>query len=274
MIVVWFKIIAPRIAYVKHACETVRMNQSTEPIVLAIETATRAGSVSVARGMSVLASRTGDATTSHSSDLLENIDRVLRDARTKLDEIDFFAAAVGPGSFTGVRIGLATTKSLAVALHRNCAGVSTLAAIAYQAGPSARTIALLPAGRGELFAQLFAVTEERADALDDAAHVSPENMIATYGNHERVIWVGEGAHAQLELLKTEAAARDIQFSLDTVIFANGASREWVLAPTFYNVSDAVARLAFQQWRSGALIDPGDLKANYVRPSDAEIKSTH
>jgi len=248
------------------------MSQSTDPIILAIETATRAGSVGLARGVSVLASRTGDATSSHSIDLLENIDNVLRDAGVELDAVDFFAAAVGPGSFTGLRIGLATTKSLAVALHRSCAGVSTLAAVAYQAGPCERTVALLPAGRGEVFAQMFTVDIDEAAALDDAAHLSPERMIATYGNYERVLWAGEGAHAQLDLLRAEAASRNFPFGVDASSQTSGLAARWVVSPRLENVADAIARLAFQQWRSGALIAPENLRANYVRPSDAEIKS--
>src|SRR5688500_18999269 len=98
---------------------------STEPVILAIETATRAGSVAVARGEEILSSRTGDASSSHSQDLIENIDAVLQTAGLELSSVDLFAAAIGPGSFTGLRIGLATVKSLAVSLARRCVGVST-----------------------------------------------------------------------------------------------------------------------------------------------------
>jgi len=115
-------------------------------MILAIETATRAGSVAIARGENILASRLGDASSSHSQDLIENIDAALKEAGVELSTIDLLAAAIGPGSFTGIRIGLATAKSLAVSLDRRCVGVSTLAAVSHAAGVGVPIVALLPAG--------------------------------------------------------------------------------------------------------------------------------
>src|ERR1051326_6657944 len=88
------------------------------PLILAIETATRAGGVALARGEEVLVSITGDAAVSHSTNLIEMIDGVLRDAGVTLAQVDLFAVAQGPGSFTGLRIGLATVKAFAAHLHR------------------------------------------------------------------------------------------------------------------------------------------------------------
>src|SRR6185436_20300062 len=115
------------------------MTDQTAPLILALETATRAGSVSLALGPEILASVAGDASSSHSNDLIENIETILRDAGRELREVDLFAAAIGPGSFTGLRIGLATAKSLAMSMDRKGAGVSTLAAVAIAAGESTRT---------------------------------------------------------------------------------------------------------------------------------------
>ena len=149
---------------------------STEPIILAIETATRAGSVAIARGENILASRPGDASSSHSQDLIENIDAVLREAAIELSAIDLLAAAIGPGSFTGLRIGLATAKSFAVSLGRRCVGVSTLAAVSHAAGVAERVVALLPAGRGEVFAQMFSVRDDHVGPLDEPARPGLESL--------------------------------------------------------------------------------------------------
>ena len=242
---------------------------STEPVILAIETATRAGSVAIARGEEILASRTGDASSSHSQDLIENIDSVLREAAVELSEVDLFAAAIGPGSFTGLRIGLATVKSLAVSLDRRCVGVSTLGAVSHAAGASERTIALLPAGRGEVFAQMFAVHDDGVAPLDEVAHINPNALVSRYGSYSQLTWAGEGAHAQLELIRSEARAKGIELKL-------GAHEQntngWMLAPPTPRLAEDVARLAFREWRKGNVIDPGELRANYVRASDAEIKA--
>src|SRR6185295_12934665 len=107
---------------------------TNSPLILAMETATRAGSVSLSLGAEIVASVAGDASSSHSNHLIQNIETILRDAGRELRDVDLFAAALGPGSFTGLRIGLATAKALAMSMDRKCAGVSTLAAVAVAAG--------------------------------------------------------------------------------------------------------------------------------------------
>jgi tRNA threonylcarbamoyladenosine biosynthesis protein TsaB len=242
---------------------------STEPIILAIETATRTGSVAIARGESILASRSGDPLSSHSQDLIENIDAVLREAGVELSTIDLLAAAIGPGSFTGLRIGLATAKSLAVSLDRRCVGVSTLAAVSHAAGVGERIVALLPAGRGEVFAQMFAVRDDDVEALDDPAHISPHALIAKYGSYAHLTWAGEGAHAQVELIRNEALAKAIELKVGA---HEPDADGWLLAPAAPGLAEDVAKLASREWRKGNVIDPEELRANYVRASDAEIKS--
>src|SRR5690242_3829614 len=243
------------------------MQRKDGPVILAIETATRAGSVAVSRDDHVLACASGDATSSHSTDLIENIDRVLHQADLRLADVDLFAAAVGPGSFTGLRIGLATVKSLAVATKKKCVGVSTLAAIALAAGPSERTVALLPAGRGEVFAQMLSVIGDDVTAFDEATHISPQELLSKYARRNTITWAGEGAQAQLELLRAEAARRGIVFGLATDVNGNG----WSVAPENDRIAESVAQLAFREYRAGRIAEPEELRANYVRPSDAELK---
>src|SRR5215213_11524682 len=122
------------------------------PLILSVETATLSGSVALLRGEQVLAALAGDSGVSHSNTLLNDIDKLLHEAQIDLPQVDLFAVATGPGSFTGLRIGIATVKALAATLDRPCAGVPTLQAIALAAGESRRSVALLPAGRGEVFA--------------------------------------------------------------------------------------------------------------------------
>src|SRR5438128_10212431 len=180
------------------------MPNVTEPLILAIETATRAGSVALSRGAEILSSAEGNAAESHSISLLEAVEDILQQVGVKLNDIDLFAAASGPGSFTGLRIGLATAKAFAVCTGRKCVGVSTLAAIAHAAGESEHTIALLPAGRGELFAQLFAVSAAGVQPLDSAAHLAPLAVILGYSELERVTLGGEGAHLYSKALGLSA----------------------------------------------------------------------
>ncbi len=242
---------------------------STGPVILAIETATRAGGVAIARGEEILASRPGDASSSHSQDLIENIDAVLKESGVELSTVDLMAAAIGPGSFTGLRIGLATVKSLAVSLDRKCVGVSTLAAVSHAAGAAERIVALLPAGRGEVFAQMFAVRDDEVEALDEPAHISPVALVAKYARYAQLTWAGEGAHAQVELIRTEARAKGIELQVGA---REPGTNGWMLAAPAPGLAEDVAKLASREWRKGNVIDPEELRANYVRASDAEIKT--
>jgi tRNA threonylcarbamoyladenosine biosynthesis protein TsaB len=221
------------------------------PLILAIDTATLGGSVCLARGDSILVSRIGDSAISHSNSLLRDINSCLDEAAVKLTEIDLFAAASGPGSFTGLRIGLATVKALSRTLDRPCVGIPTLRAVAHASGPSNATVAMLPAGRGEVFVQLLSVSADYSVIeLDVPAHLPPRKVLDKYGSQEHLKWSGEGAHIN-RLLLTEPT--------------------WILAPREDNLSKHVAALALRQFETGHLIKPESLRAIYVRPSDAELK---
>ncbi|MDX6385107.1 MAG: tRNA threonylcarbamoyladenosine biosynthesis protein TsaB [Blastocatellia bacterium] len=232
------------------------MGQAHEPLILAIETATRAGSVALARGAEVLGAASGDATASHSMDLIETVAGVLQSGGVKLSEVDLFAVAEGPGSFTGLRIGLATIKSFAVCIEKPCAGISTLAAIARSAGNSERVVALLPAGRGELFAQMFSVRDGQVKELDQAAHLSLNAILEKYGTTPEVVWAGEGAHLNAESLRTWPLDREL--------------KGWRIAAPENQIAISIAALARNAYRDGHTVSAQGLRAVYVRASDAEI----
>src|ERR1700752_4026778 len=141
---------------------------AVQPLILEVETATLSGSIALAREEVLIASVSGDPAVSHSNTLLADLDKLLSQTRFKLPDIDLFAVAAGPGSFTGLRIGIATVKALAATLARSCAAIPTLQAVALTAGTSEASVALLPAGRCEVFAQLFSVSADGVvTALDE-----------------------------------------------------------------------------------------------------------
>lgn len=242
-------------------------------VILSLETATMGGSVWLGNGARQLATRIGDPKISQSATLLNDISNSLNEAGIKLAEVDLFACASGPGSFTGLRIGIATLKALAASLNRPCIGIPTLHAVAHAGGVSSATVAVLPAGRGEVFAQMFSVSESgTATELDSAAHLSPQNLIARYAGFQNLNWAGNGAHLQRDLLETSAHARGISFFEDhndgTVAERDGGI--WRLAALEPNLAKHVAALALQQFQLGGIVSPHSLSAIYVRPSDAEL----
>jgi tRNA threonylcarbamoyladenosine biosynthesis protein TsaB len=242
------------------------------PLILSLETATRAGSIALMRSEALLASRAGDAQISHSTNLLENIKAVLDEAGQTLREIDIFAVATGPGSFTGLRIGLATVKSFAATLGRPCIGIQTLHAVAHAAGESHCTIAMLPAGRGEMYAQQLAVSSTDAvQPLSAPTNKSPQSLLDSVVTLRNLKWAGEGAHIFAEEIKSRALSEGIAFrTADSQTSMSNDEERWTLINSSEVLAVNVATLAHSRVRAGEITFPQDLQAIYVRPSDAEL----
>lgn len=237
------------------------------PLILSLDTATLGGSVCLMRGEQILASVVGDAKVSHSNTLLRDIDRVLKTSNVSIQEIALFAVSAGPGSFTGLRIGLATVKALAATLNRPCAGIPTLHAVALSAGPSIATIAMLPAGRGELFAQLLSVSSDgEVTEHDAAAHLPPLTVIEKYGQSIDLTWAGAGAHLYRDLIRERALLNGIHFAED-----RADSSGWKLAKREESLAKEIAALALERFQTGAGDSAESLRAIYVRPSDPELR---
>jgi tRNA threonylcarbamoyladenosine biosynthesis protein TsaB len=239
-------------------------SSNLEPLILAIETATRAGGVAVARGETLLSRREGDASISHSTNLIEMIDAVLNEAGAQLSDVEVFAVGVGPGSFTGLRIGLATVKAFAEVNQRPIVGISTLAAVAHASALEGQVVSLLPAGRGEVFAQMFSVAAGDVAAKDEPAHLSPADTIARYGSTPGVKFSGDGAPKLSEYIRHSAQQGVSAESRARIINSLDAARN--ATP----LAGSIAALALKDYREGKAVKPEDLQAVYVRPSDAEI----
>ncbi len=239
------------------------------PLILSLETATPGGSIFLTRGADELAASKGNPQVSHSNSILAEINECLNHAGLKLADIDLFACASGPGSFTGLRIGIATLKALAATLDRPCVGVPTLNAIAQSAGKSKATVSLLSAGRGEVFAQMFSVSIDEIVALDSAAHLAPQRLIERYRGISDLRWAGQGAHVNRALLQDFAEQHAIGFA-ESAAESDVPQKGWSLAPAETQLARQVAILALRSFAVGQLQDAESLRAIYVRPSDAEI----
>jgi tRNA threonylcarbamoyladenosine biosynthesis protein TsaB len=232
-----------------------------------LETATMAGSVWLGCGEVELTNRTGDAHVSQSSSLLSDIDEVLQEAGVNLADVDLFCCATGPGSFTGLRIGIATLKGLASSLERPCVGIPTLAAVAHAGGAADATVSLLPAGRGEVFVQMFSVSEAgNVTELDSAAR-----MIERYARFKNLKWAGPAAQLQRDLIESQARDSGFPFSDGTEPLPDSVDKGlWQLTADEPNLARHVALLALQAYTANEIQSPQSLSAIYVRPSDAEL----
>jgi tRNA threonylcarbamoyladenosine biosynthesis protein TsaB len=239
-------------------------------LILSLDTATGIGSVAITDDTRLLAMRTwGRGQQSHSNNVLVEVDNALKESSLNISDIDLFAVAVGPGSFTGLRIGLATVKAFAATLNRKCIGVSTLEALAHAAGSSSHTVAMLPAGRGEVFAQSLSIdSNNHVKALNSPVHIPPSHLLQQIdANTNRLLFVGEGAELNLELIKDRAKELGIEFNADPT--ASISSNGWTIASPKHTLASSIAAIAWTNFKDAN--GPEELHAIYVRPSDAELK---
>lgn len=224
-------------------------------LLLAIETSTRVCSVALARGSELIAERANSDARLHSERLLPMIDALLASAGVGLAAVGAFALSIGPGSFTGLRIGLATMKAFALTDARPVVPVSTLAALCAGAGAGGPVAALLDARRGALYAACVSRAGlVYADLLADSVNTPPE--LATRLPRGARIVVGEGAQQGAEQL---AALRP-----DLALLA---------LPELGASAASVARLGAQLLAQGAGRDAAELVPVYLRRAEAEARRT-
>src|ERR1051325_8622387 len=220
-------------------------------LTLSLETATERRSVAVLRGASVLSLCERELRDGGGAAVLADIDRALADASVRVADVELFAAAVGPGSFTGLRAGLATVKALAATLGRPVIGVPTLHALARAARPSQSLCVLLPAGRGEVFAQGLRVTSEGlVEELVPPVHVPPAQFPQGIFSGPGLKFGGDGAPKFEGFLKERAAA--LGQSLRVLGEASEEAREgeWVIAPPSGPLAVEVGALALSRYGAG------------------------
>ena len=239
-------------------------------MTLGVDTSTERRSVVLLGEGRVLAETSSGLREGGSANLLADIDHVLSSAGVKLKEVGLYAAAVGPGSFTGLRSGLATVKGLALTTGKPAVGVQTLHALAYCVRPAARVVSLIPAGRGEVFAQLLSVSDEGlVQELESPTHLPPSLLLERMaGLGGGLKWTGGGAFKFLEMIRERAEAAGIGFTSQDVS-GDAEGDGWVVMPAQEALAKSVAEMAQTAYSSGAKTE--GLTAVYVRPSDAELK---
>jgi tRNA threonylcarbamoyladenosine biosynthesis protein TsaB len=222
-------------------------------LILAIDTSWKHGSVALARGgasnFEILetASLTGGA---FSAELVPQISAVLARRNLGKQEIDGFAAVSGPGSFTGLRVGLAAIKGLVEVLKKPIATVSVLEALAIASGVNGRVFAALDAQRGEVFLGEYEVYLETLQATS-----LQQELLLT-------------REAFLAALPASATVVTPDASIAELALAHGTTLRQIERPG----AETIARIGLRKLLAGHTVSAAALDANYVRRSDAEIFS--
>jgi tRNA threonylcarbamoyladenosine biosynthesis protein TsaB len=172
-------------------------------IVLALDTTTRAGAVAVIVDGAVSWEGTGDPRLTHGERLPRELLTALDGAGIPLASVDLFAVAAGPGSFTGLRVGIAAMQGLAMATGRGIVPVSTLEALALAAAAAAPrlTAAWMDAQRGQVFAALY--RDGSADPIEPPSAMTPAETLAHWSSHDLgdAVFIGDGAVRYADVIR-------------------------------------------------------------------------
>jgi tRNA threonylcarbamoyladenosine biosynthesis protein TsaB len=226
-------------------------------IILGVDTSGRDGSAALARGsgerFEVLAT-VSIAGRTYSAQLIPAISALLEGASLAKSGLDLLAVASGPGSFTGLRVGLSTVKALGQALKKPIVAVSVLAATAIAGRQSGTVMAALDAQRGEVCAGEYQLEYSEMPAQLHVRRIG-EVLLSL---PEFVASIS--ARAPVPLICTPDA------TVESALRQSGSPVQSVSRPG----ADLIARLGIAQYLQGMTISPEALDANYLRRSDAEI----
>ena len=220
-------------------------------LILALDSTATVATAAVCDNETILAAKTVSCGLKHSETLLPLIETLLGIAGKKVSDVDLFACTVGPGSFTGVRIGAATIKGLAFG-GKKCVGVSTLEALAYNLrGQEGIVSPVMDARRGQLYNALFRwendtlvrLTPDRVIMIDDFAKELAEAK-------ENVYLCGDG----YALVKETLSLTNICETPQDQIYQNAVS---------------VAQLALREYQKGKYVNDAELRPTYLRAPQAE-----
>src|SRR5206468_7175451 len=175
-------------------------------LVLALDTTTRAGSVALVDDERIIEERAGDPVRTHAERLPGDVITLLEAHHVALSSIDLFAVASGPGSFTGLRVGIATMQGFAYVTARRMIGIPVLEALGHVASvdqPSGSLVGVwMDAHRRDVFAALYRITEagmfqpHRLVELESATVSAPAALSSAWRSaiqHENIVWIGDGA---------------------------------------------------------------------------------
>jgi tRNA threonylcarbamoyladenosine biosynthesis protein TsaB len=163
-------------------------------IIIAVDTSTFAGSVALLENTKLMAEVNIDSSSTHSERLLPSLDFMLKVNGMNIQDVDGFALALGPGSFTGIRIGLSTIKSFSYSSGKPVAGVSTLKALAWKLRhPQKRVLCpVLDAKKGEIFAALFESEGGRLQEVVPEGAYTPDSFFSLLPSHRIIFFIGNG----------------------------------------------------------------------------------
>lgn len=223
--------------------------------ILAVDTSTEVGAVGFLDTDSGAAGETNLAVSqTHSQRLLSSIDHLLNMLACGLSEIDVLGVSIGPGSFTGLRIGISIMQGLAMAQDRMLTPFSSLEALANNyAGSPHLVCPMIDARMGEVFTALFSFDGDKL-LLEAHERAAPPDEIVRLASERETIFLGDGANLYAQTI------------------ANGMRAKYIIAPSHLSQPRGIcaARIVAQTARERGGVDPSKIRPKYLRKSNAEL----
>lgn len=221
--------------------------------ILAVDSSSLSGSVALCCGPTLVAESFLNIKSTHSDKLLKQIDLMLEEAGWQLEDLDLLAAVTGPGSFTGLRIGIAMVKGLAQVLNKPVVSVSALQTIAANIPLAAVPVcAFLDARKKEVYTQQFRWQNGLPQPIGEARVIAPQLLLDEIDTE--TVFVGGGVPVYREM-----------------ITATLNDRALIAPPVAHQLrASQAAWLALNLWSQGESIQAADMLPTYIRPSDAEL----
>ena len=221
--------------------------------ILGIDSSTPGCSVALLNNDTVVAEQIAEPKPSHSKYLLQMVDQVLKDGNFRLDDVDGFAVTIGPGSFTGLRIGVSLLKGFVLATEKPFVGINSLEALVHTIDfPEHPICTVLDARKSEVYAMVFESRKEGLHPLLKESALSPEALCEKIKSP--TLFIGSGAERYHQLFKENLGFRFV---------------EPMTQPKFSSAAGA-ALLASRQFDCQKHFDLDQLKINYIRKSEAEL----
>jgi len=229
-------------------------------LTLAVDTTTPSGSAALLDDGRVLAEAGIEARVDHSARLLATINFLLATCGLDIKQVEGFSLAAGPGSFTGIRVGLSTVKAFAFASNKPVAAVSSLAALALKLPqPQVRLLCpMMDAKKGEVYAALFETVDgpaERMKEIIPQGAYKPDEFLSQLPGHRVIAFVGTGARLYREKILTYVRDK-ARFSTRSLFIAA-----------------EVGLLGYEMLSRGKGLSAGALRPLYFRKSQAEDKDS-
>ncbi|MFQ5450739.1 MAG: tRNA (adenosine(37)-N6)-threonylcarbamoyltransferase complex dimerization subunit type 1 TsaB [Nitrospinaceae bacterium] len=219
--------------------------------ILGIDSSTPQGSVALIENQNIVSQASLEKSSTYSNRLLALVDQVLADAHWEWSDVDGFSVTTGPGSFTGLRVGVSLVKGFVLHTGKPFRGIDTLEAISACAEPTPHPICpILDARKKEIYTAFFKYEENRLDRISPDCAIAPEELCGRISGP--TVFLGSGLDPYGGFFSARLGPR------------------FVHPPPRMSIAAAAALLAHPRFDDGAEVDLDDLRITYVRKSEAEL----